>query len=61
MANNMDVLEKHLQRKIEEKIKAPTLLRHSKWIFSGLPQKKSWCLFALIYVLVWLMKNWERK
>ena len=50
----MDVLGKHLQRKIQERNSDTPLLRHSKRLFSELPKKKSWSSYTLIRVLVFI-------
>ena len=52
VVNNMDVLEKHLQRKIQEGNWNTPLLIRSKWPFSEPPQKRSWSFFAWTRALV---------
>ena len=62
VVNNMDSVEKHFQKKIEERDENvyPTVRTFQKGLFRA-STKRSLSSFALIRVLVLLMENWERK
>jgi len=59
----MEVLEKHFQRKIQEKkLKHPVpVVKTFQKVLSELSQKQKPSSFAFILVVILLMENWEKK